>query len=176
MEDTGTQMRIVCPSCQSAYDVPPAVVAARRTLRCARCSADFVAEAEVGAEAEVVAPQPARPPAAPPAPPAAPPRQPAAFVSLAPLIEEPVPEVIIPGMIMPAAQPDMLSRLKQVAMFPPEPEPPNMALAVGAGWVGSFLLLGLMAWAVVWFRVPIMHEWPPSTRLYAALGYSLPLN
>jgi hypothetical protein len=70
----------------------------------------------------------------------------------------------------------MLSRLKQVALTPVPPEPRNMALAVGAGWVGSFLLLGLMAWGVVSFRAPIMHAWPPSTRLYAALGYPLPLR
>ncbi len=34
-------MRIVCPSCQAAYDVPAPVLAAGRTLRCTRCSADF---------------------------------------------------------------------------------------------------------------------------------------
>ena len=34
-------MRIVCPSCHAAYDVPDQVVARRRKLRCARCAADF---------------------------------------------------------------------------------------------------------------------------------------
>ena len=34
-------MRIVCPSCHAAYDVPDQVVARRRKLRCARCGADF---------------------------------------------------------------------------------------------------------------------------------------
>jgi predicted Zn finger-like uncharacterized protein len=174
-------MRIVCPSCQSAYDVPPAVVAARRTLRCARCNADFVAEAEaeVGADGPVdvavAAPEPAKP-SPPPQPPAGGPRPPAAFVSLAPPLEPLVPEVIVPQLIMPQAQPDMLSRLKQVAMTPVEPEPPDMTMAVGAGWVGSVLLLGLMAWGIISFRMPIMHAWPPSTRLYAALGYPIPLD
>ena len=34
-------MRVVCPSCQAAYEVPAAVLDAGRTLRCAECSADF---------------------------------------------------------------------------------------------------------------------------------------
>ncbi len=38
-------MRTVCPSCQAAYDVPAAVLASGRTLRCARCGADFTPEA-----------------------------------------------------------------------------------------------------------------------------------
>jgi hypothetical protein len=115
-----------------------------------------------------------KPPAA--ASPADTPRPPAGFVSIEPPLGTLVPEVIVPQMIMPQAQPDTLARLKQVAMTPVEPEPPDLALAVGAGWVGSVLLLGLMVWLVVWLRVPIMHAWPPSTRLYAALGYPLPLN
>ncbi len=56
-------MRIVCPSCHAAYDVPDQVVARRRKVRCARCGADFNA---AGSEPAVQPrPAPAQTPAAP---------------------------------------------------------------------------------------------------------------
>ncbi len=56
-------MRIVCPSCHAAYDVPDQVVARRRKLRCARCGADFTA---AGSEPAVQPrPAPAQTPDAP---------------------------------------------------------------------------------------------------------------
>ena len=56
-------MRIVCPSCHAAYDVPDQVVARRRKLRCARCAADFTA---AGSEPAVQPhPAPAQTPEAP---------------------------------------------------------------------------------------------------------------
>ena len=48
-------MRIVCPSCHAAYDVPDQVVARRRKLRCARCGADF----NVAGSKPAVQPRPA---------------------------------------------------------------------------------------------------------------------
>jgi predicted Zn finger-like uncharacterized protein len=35
-------MRIVCPACETAYDVPDTVLAPGRTLRCARCRSEWV--------------------------------------------------------------------------------------------------------------------------------------
>ena len=37
------RMRIVCPSCQAAYDVPDSLVLPGRIVRCARCSTEWVA-------------------------------------------------------------------------------------------------------------------------------------
>jgi predicted Zn finger-like uncharacterized protein len=42
-------MRIICPACETAYDVPDSALAPGRVLRCARCRAEWapVAAAEV---------------------------------------------------------------------------------------------------------------------------------
>lgn len=48
-------MRLVCPHCAAAYDVPPALLAGRRAIRCARCGEEW---AERG-HAEVPPPIPA---------------------------------------------------------------------------------------------------------------------
>jgi predicted Zn finger-like uncharacterized protein len=61
-------MRIVCPACETAYDVPDAVLAPGRTLRCARCRSEWVPvvqpidEADAGEAPVLVAGQDAAPP------------------------------------------------------------------------------------------------------------------
>jgi predicted Zn finger-like uncharacterized protein len=50
-------MRIVCPACETAYDVPDTVLAPGRTLRCARCRSEWVPVA-MPAEEAVAAPEP----------------------------------------------------------------------------------------------------------------------
>jgi predicted Zn finger-like uncharacterized protein len=44
------------------------------------------------------------------------------------------------------------------------------ASAARFGWAGSVLLLGLGAWSAVAWRSDVMRAWPPSGRLYSALG------
>ncbi len=39
-----------------------------------------------------------------------------------------------------------------------------------AGWAASILLLAALLWAGVAWRGNIMRAWPPSERLYTALG------
>ena len=124
-------MRIVCPSCRAAYDVPEAVVAARRTLRCSQCSIDFPA----GAQGQAF--QPAEAPVRPAAPAEAPRVEDAGRFTIP----------LVPG--------------------PPRPH----AALVPAAWLLSLLLLGAGFWAAMAWRVSVMHAWPASTRLYAALGY-----
>jgi predicted Zn finger-like uncharacterized protein len=58
-------MRISCPFCEAAYDVPASVIQARRRLRCARCQSDWSPQAE--SSAEPVPPEPAPLAIAPPA-------------------------------------------------------------------------------------------------------------
>ncbi len=55
-------MRIVCPTCQAAYEVPAAALDAARAVRCVKCATDFEPQPEGGA-----APSPIRvpPPQAP---------------------------------------------------------------------------------------------------------------
>lgn len=66
------RMRIACPTCSTAYDVPERLLAdSARRLRCSRCGAEFelpAAPAPAAASAPpAVAPEPAPPP--PPMPP-----------------------------------------------------------------------------------------------------------
>ena len=67
-------MRIVCPSCNAAYQVPEAVLAQAPEVRCARCGHNWrpVSEAPAEAPAAPVAPPAEPPPPAPPPPPEVP--------------------------------------------------------------------------------------------------------
>lgn len=79
-------------------------------------------------------------------------------------------------------------RAEPVAPIPPPPTPlptppawpERLAVPVAnaaprrlplmLAWLGSILVLaGLVAAAIIW-REPVMATWPPSVRLYAALG------
>ncbi len=142
-------MRTVCPSCQSAYDVPESVLASRRTLRCARCATDFTA-VEDGAAAPIM-----RPPPQPDPPAANVPPPPAARPSPQPL---PEPVGRRPGDSVYLATPKAYSR--SLAQMPP---------ALMAGWIASFIVLIAMGWAFVAWRAPIMRAWPPSIWIYALL-------
>lgn len=60
---------------------------------------------------------------------------------------------------------------------PPEPQPPSAAagglrqrLPILLAWAASLVLLGAFVWAMIAWRTGVMHAWPPSERLYAALG------
>jgi hypothetical protein len=63
--------------------------------------------------------------------------------------------------------------------FPREPdieldlqEPPRRTptAVVATLWVLSLAILGGLGWGFVAYRQPIIQAWPPSARLYAALG------
>lgn len=51
-------MRIVCPSCDAAYELPASRLKPGRMVRCARCGSDWVPEAEQEAVAEEAPPEP----------------------------------------------------------------------------------------------------------------------
>ena len=78
-----------------------------------------------------------------------------------PEVPEPAPasladEVATPGLPQP--------------LVPPVPRQPARPWALIGAWAGSAaLIVCLIAAAIVW-RQPIMQTWPPSTRLYSALG------
>jgi predicted Zn finger-like uncharacterized protein len=129
-------MRIACPACETAYDVPDSVVAAGRVLRCARCRHEWTPSDTANQK-----PEPEPDAAEPPAPPE--------FVAVAPPPpDDPLPFIRAPTM-----------------------EPPRPRRAVMAGWVASAAALGLFAWCIIAWRQPIMRHWPPSERLFSALGY-----
>jgi predicted Zn finger-like uncharacterized protein len=139
-------MRVVCPSCEAAYDVPETVLTARPMLRCARCASDFrppdllqapaPAPAAMAHETDVLVSQPPAPvdspePVAPPSPPPPPP---------------------------PALAPQ------------PKIVPPAGRKRVLAAWAGSVVVIFAVLWLGISHRGAVMRAWPPSVRLYALFG------
>ena len=143
-------MRIVCPSCQAAYDVPSPVLEAGRTLRCARCGADFT----------------------PPVPDAPPGRAPALTEAAREPDRAPAPEQKVLPAPVPPAEPAPLS----VERLVPLPgvaaaavSQPRARPVVVAGWAVSLAVLVAMGWGFLAWRAAIERAWPASERLYSAL-------
>lgn len=164
-------MHIVCPACSAAYDVPDTLVgAAPRRMRCARCGRVFSPEAKPG-EAET-------PIAAPPRPAATAPPEPVAVEPVA----APEPERIA------APVPVRVDALRAETEAGPSglqlPDAPNevarrrelrrSSLGVMAAWAASFVLIASLAASAFVWRERVMTAWPPSERLYAALGLAAP--
>jgi predicted Zn finger-like uncharacterized protein len=137
-------MRIACPSCSAAYDVPDSLMTAGRVVRCARCGGNWtpVAAAPVP-EPQAEAPQPL--PDEPPAVAAATEDGPAT-----------------PMLARPSAM-DRLAAHARPALPPP-------ATRLRLAWAGSLVLLVLVAGAAFAWRGQIVDAWPPSARAYAFFG------
>jgi predicted Zn finger-like uncharacterized protein len=178
-------MRIACPTCAAAYEVPDALLAAGpRLLRCARCSTEFpavlpAASARPGAAAppEPVpesAPEAAPVPAPAPVPVPVPPDPPPAPDPAPPAPEPPA---------SPAATPEMAVAPRERPLptrGPAGPSPITPAEAPGASgqgrlaaaWIASFGAIGAGLFALLHWQAAIVAAWPPAARLYAALGLS----
>lgn len=146
-------MRIVCPACAATYEVPDALLAAGpRQVRCAKCGHEWM------------------PPGVAPAPPQATAEPQAALA----VPETPVPDVDPQGRYEPRLRPlrpRPEGRLLE-APLPAEPErPPAGRSAVPIiAWALTLLVLAAFAGAAVAWRSEVMAAWPPSERVYAALG------
>jgi predicted Zn finger-like uncharacterized protein len=142
-------MRIVCPSCQAAYEVPERLISqAPRRLCCARCGHEWQPPELVRAETPAALTLPPEPPPPPPEP-------------------EPEPERPVRLPTRPIEHGDE----------PLDRPPRHRVSAVGAssrvavlGWLMSVLVLVMLGGAAVAWRGDVMAAWPPSQRLYAALG------
>lgn len=140
-------MRVQCPDCTIAYDVPDHLLVGHRVLRCARCGAEWT------------------------------PGQPAAKPEEATPVQSPPPlPAALPPLAAPAPLPDQheaqlerepFSAMQRLAL---PVEPPRRTPWVGLAWVGSLIVVAALAWGAVTWRADVMHAWPPSTRAYAALG------
>lgn len=128
-------MRIACPSCAAAYEVPDQLVIPGRRTRCARCGHQWVA---VPVESDLPPPVPLDP---------NPPEEP----------ETAGDEVPPPP------------RRSAVPKAPP-PAPPRSGPWLRLAWAASLLMLVGLGVAGVLGRHAVMTAWPPSARLYAALG------
>lgn len=155
-------MRIVCPFCAATYDVPENLIDGQRIVRCARCGQEWKPEADQP-EPRTTPPSPNRVPAP----------------ALQPWIPEPEPRSFTerPGQHLAATAERDTSIEKQPSvlaidrlMQPWEPERPG--LPVWLAWAASIGLVLLMGWAGYTWRASVMHVWPASERLYAALGLS----
>jgi predicted Zn finger-like uncharacterized protein len=137
-------MRIVCPSCQAAYEVPDRLISqAPRRLCCARCGHEWQPPELVRAEPAAAAiPLPPEPPPRPPEPP----------VRAAARSTEPPDE---PAIMPPRRRVSSVGASNRVAVL---------------GWLMSVLVLAMLGGAAVAWRVDVMVAWPPSQRVYAALG------
>lgn len=151
-------MRIACPSCEAAYDVPPDRLLPGRSVRCAKC----------GKVWEPVAREDATPPvpfkeAAPADAPQAP-------------VPEALPDAPVPAPAPPAAPDPVAPEVPESAAVPTlMPAGPVQASRRGSGvivlaWVASFALLGAAGYMAVTYRAALMQAWPPSIRAYAVLG------
>ncbi len=164
-------MRIACPTCAAAYEVPDAVLAAGpRLLRCARCSTEFPAALR---EAEV-RPEPAAPsepaPDPIPEPPAEPPPQDASPApDPAPPAAEPPPELAVAPRDRPPPTrgPSASSPIEPLV----SPAAPGQR-ALAAAWIASVGAIGAGLFALLHWQAEIAAAWPPAARLYAALGLS----
>ncbi len=164
-------VRIVCPSCAATYDVPEAALAPGRPVRCARCGTEW-------------APLPATETRAPrDSPPLVPPSLiPSSLDPPDPTVWRAPERVSRPA--VPLANPDAGADADLTRKLPRNPRVLTAQSAPGAAvrrprrsdtapliaWLASLvLLIALIAAAYAW-RGSIMAAWPPSERLYAALG------
>jgi predicted Zn finger-like uncharacterized protein len=150
-------MRITCPVCSANYEVPDQMLGSGRKVRCAQCGHQWV-------------PGPAPVPSAPPTPRPAP----------TPIPESPpranLKERLADVPRTPARPPPLiLEKLDKVEPTIPDDSAHRLVerrsgSGVWLGWVASIVIWGLVVWAAYAYRAEVMAAWPPSQRLYAALG------
>ncbi len=160
-------MRIVCPTCSAAYEVPDRMLGTGKKLRCARCANEWVppeglAVAQERAPDPVVAPVVVAPP---PVPAAAATAAVAPVAVAAPRSEPalPAPALHAPVLHAPALHADAKPPASADSV---RPSRLPVLLALGGS---ALVLVGLIAAAFVW-RGALMQAWPPSQRLFGVLG------
>jgi predicted Zn finger-like uncharacterized protein len=149
-------MRIVCPNCSATYEVPEAILAGTpRMVRCARCGTEWLPEA--AAEPAPLIPEPPSPSDdSPPIPMPSPPPEPKPGARREPKLSSYRPRSGV---------------IEDDERLPPrdyESLPSRRGALIG--WVLSGVLLAAIGWSAVSFRSQVMAAWPPSERVYGALG------
>jgi predicted Zn finger-like uncharacterized protein len=153
-------MRISCQVCSTVYEVPDAALAAGRSVRCAKCGHQWVPLAaaprgplrQLRAGAEAGAATSARARLAAEALTDAPPLPAAPSARLAPMA------------------PIRSASLSESDAAPETPVRRRAGAAVWLGWAVSLAVWVLVVWAAYTYRAQVMEAWPPSQRLYAAVG------
>lgn len=152
-------MILTCPQCATQYRVDAAKFpAGGRTVRCAKCGDSWHQDAPATEAAPAPAPQPV--PAPEPAP---------IFAAAAP-----EPDAVVPRRAAFVAPEPVADRMTEHPDEAPEAARTGSRwaarLGLGLGWlalVGAILIIGFAA--LTW-REQVVHAWPRSASLYAALG------
>jgi predicted Zn finger-like uncharacterized protein len=139
-------MRIVCPSCSAAYDVPEGLLIGRKSVRCARCTKEW---------------EPAGTP-----PPVA--------IMATPVAMPTAPRPVVDGPPVPQRRSaDLGAMAIDRLMATPQPKQ-RSGVALGLAWLASIVLVAALLAAAYAERATVMAVWPASARLYAALGLAGP--
>lgn len=151
-------MRIACPVCSANYEVPDRMLGPGRKVRCGNCGHQWAPGAAPVRDA-VPPPRPA-PAQNPELPVRASLRDRLAELPRAPAQPQPL----------------VLDAEDDITATPLEDDAESRAgrQAGGStawlGWVASVAIWALVIWAAYAYRFEVMNAWPPSQRLYAALG------
>lgn len=151
-------MRIECPGCDAAYEVPEAQIRPGRSVRCVRCAVQWRPGGEL-AEA-VMAPSPVEllpDSLSVPDDAAVPDEHGRDGVVRLRRSGVPVPLATVDGPVAPGAN----ALVRKMATW-------------RMGWMASLILLGGLLASATYWRMAIMQDWPPSIRLYTTLGAAPP--
>ena len=161
-------MLLTCPNCQTEYDVPDAALTGRsRTLRCDNCMTKWKVPAlhmyrEEPAVAESL---PETDPAADALPETGETLMEIAEPPADTSVAEEIPVFVVAEPEVAETERVSLLKTSRVAEVPAPPQPSSSrALAI------SVLLVVLIVAAILIAHRPIGHFWPPSLRLFNALG------
>lgn len=147
-------MRITCPDCDAAYDLPDHKLVPGRRVRCARCGQDWVPVStalDPFAEPTGVAPGPA----------ALPDDVAGRSATTGPALSDPgpPPATVVAEQVAPVAE-----RLSIASVLPAVP------LGLKAAWGVSLLTLVMLAASIVVWRDSLVHHWPPGARLLGGVS------
>ena len=162
-------VRIVCPSCAAAYDVPETALAPGRAVRCGRCGTQWApmpAKTRPPSDAPVLVPPSLVPSSLNPSGPVG---WPAAESIAGPVVPLGKPATGAEAAGEPPRNPKVLRAARPAAETTVQ-RPRRSGTAPLIAWLASLVVLVALVFAAYAWRDRIMAAWPPSERLYAALG------
>jgi len=146
-------MRIVCPHCAAAYDVPDGLLTGHKSVRCARCTQEWQPVQASSAPAPIAAP--------------------VAIAAIESAVASPPPPPVVQNPVQTRRTVDLGPTAIDRLMATPQKKS-HGGLALGLAWLFSIVLVAALLAAAYVERATVMAVWPPSVRLYAALGLAGP--
>jgi predicted Zn finger-like uncharacterized protein len=162
-------MRVACPSCAAAYEVPDVLLTADRIVRCARCGENWKPMAPAAGQRDDRHAPAGSPAAYRSAPAGAGGTDEVSFADDVPEdTREDTSEDAIGATALPSRGARPVSAMERLAALAPPSHRPDMALT--AAWVASVVLLVVVFAAALVWRHEVAHVWPATGRLYAWVG------